>query len=62
MSTPRQGIERIERTDADIEIDRLFHFMAIATTQESRELWSQRHQAAISERDEARAQAARGSR
>lgn len=53
---------RIERTDEDIEIDRLFHFWSIATTQESRALWAQRHQDAIAARDEARARAARGSR
>jgi len=57
-----QAMTRIERTDEDIEIDRLFHFWSIATTQESRALWAQRHQDAIAARDEARARAARGSR
>lgn len=42
---------RITRTDADIEIDRLFHQLGAATTPESRRLWEQRWRDAINARN-----------
>lgn len=44
----------VDRTAADIEIDRLFHFMAAATTPEARRSWEIRWRAAINARNAAR--------
>lgn len=44
----------ITRTDADVEIDRLFHFMASASTPEARRSWEARWRAAINARNAAR--------
>jgi len=42
------------RTDADVEIDRLFHFMVNAETPESRHLWGRRFSEAVNARNAAR--------
>jgi hypothetical protein len=47
----------IQRSDEDIEIDRLFHFMVAAETPESRRLWESRFREAINARNAARSDA-----
>lgn len=42
------------RTDADVEVDRLFHFMVNAETPESRRLWGDRFRDAVTARNAAR--------
>lgn len=44
----------ITRSDVDVEIDRLFHFMVAATTPEARRSWEARWRAAINARNAAR--------
>ena len=44
----------IQRSDEDIEIDRLFHFMIAAETPESRRLWESRFREAVNARNAAR--------
>lgn len=44
----------ITRTDADIEIDRLFHFMVAAETPQSRRIWERRFREAVNARNAAR--------
>ncbi len=45
---------RIERSDADIEIDRLYHLMVVAETEASRRLWAKRWRLAWQARDAGR--------
>lgn len=40
-----------ERTATDLEIDRLWHWMAVASTPESKARWRERYERAIRERD-----------
>lgn len=47
----------ITRTAADVEIDRLFHFMVTAETAESRRLWGTRFRDAVNARNAARSAA-----
>lgn len=47
-------ITKIQRSDEDIEIDRLFHFMVVAETAEARRSWDERWRGAINARNAAR--------
>ena len=47
-----------QRTDADLEVDRLWHLSAVATTPFGKMLWRKRYERAVRERDEQRMAAA----
>lgn len=51
----RERLQPIRRTDLDVEIDRLFHFMGIAQNEKLRRHWESRWRAAIAIREKEKA-------